>query len=142
MPTNERVLSRDVSHLREDLTASLAFALGEDRAVDIPVVESIVADVKDYGDVQEALHCVRILLGTVAFGRVTLFHLAAGTSLRNASEFMTHSRSLEDHGLTVYDLAWPPSQLKDGFLEHAVEDFELERQLEIAVAAWRLQTGA
>lgn len=137
MSTNSRVMSRDVNHLRADLAASLAFALEGRSQEDLTAAEAIVADVNGYEDTQEALHRVRIHLGVTAFGHVTMFHLYASTSFRGVSEQLTHPRSLREHDLTIYDLAWPPSQLKEQFQDHAVEDPELEQRLENAVAAWR-----
>lgn len=141
--SDTRVHSRNPKHLRDDLAASLAFALGNDPdPSDVTKAANIIESVESFDDSQQCLHDVRTGFGPQMFGRVTLFHLAASTSLRGQSEVLTHGKSLEDAGMTVRDLAWPASQLNDFYYESAVENPELEKRLDHAVAAWKEQVGA
>lgn len=140
---NDRVLSRDPLHLRDDLAASLVFALGDDPAFgDVVAAADIVESVQSFDDSQQCLHDIRTILGKQAFGRATLFHLAASTSLRGQSETLTRRQSLDEVGMTVRDLEWPLSQMSPFYAESAVEDPELEERLEAAVSAWCSSTSA
>lgn len=143
MTTNNRVMSRDPLHLREDLAASLVFALGDDPGFgDVAAAADLVESMQSFDDSQQCLHDIRTTFGKQAFGRATLFHLAASTSLRGQSETLTRRQSLAALGMAVRDLEWPLSQMSPFYAESAVEDPELEQRLEAAVAAWKLQTRA
>lgn len=142
MSKSTRPLSRDVNHVRQDLAASLAFALGPDApAAETDTAERIIASVASWGDSQQCLLDVRTVLGVRTFGLVTLFHLTGNTSLRGQSEVFTTRRALGQMGLAVRDLGWPASQLNDVFAADAVDTPGLEERLEAAVTAWTMRTG-
>lgn len=142
MPSNNRVFSRDVSHLRDDLRVSLTFALGPEPTSDSELVASSILDeMTGFDSSQQCLDSIRTRLGPRVFGHVTMFHMYAGTSLSGVSSQATSVRTLRQNGLTLRDLAWPPSQLKEQFQEHAIADTAVEQRLEEAVATWKAESA-
>ena len=142
MPSNNRVFSRDVNHLRDDLRASLTFALGPESTSDRELIASSILDeMTGFDSSPQCLDSIRTRLGPRVFGHVTMFHMYAGTSLSGVSSYATSVRTLLQNGLTLRDLAWPPSQLKEQFHEHAIADAAVEQRLEEAVAAWKAEVA-
>lgn len=108
MPSNNRVFSRDVNHLWDDLHASLTFALGPEPTADTQfVASSILDEMTGFDSSQQCLDSIRTRLGPRVFGHVTMFHMYAGTSLSGVSSYATSVRTLLQNGLTLRDLAWP-----------------------------------
>lgn len=104
---SDRVYSRDVTDLKEDLDASLRFALGDEYANRPETIHAIIDGLQHFDDLEQSLMAVKTRLGIPAFGQVVLYHLNNGTSLMNQSAVMTNARALERLGMTVVDLGWP-----------------------------------
>lgn len=111
VPAVRRSHSRDINHLREDLEASLRFALGEAYEPNGFEVETIMGKLVSFDESQVALCEVQIRLGNAAFGQVTLYHLDNQTSLAGWSESLTRTSALVSLGMTVADLGWPNEEL-------------------------------
>lgn len=138
-PTTERrIHSRDPEHVREDLAAAFAVALGAEAAsADLAKAAEIVASVAERNE-QPSLRAALEALGPAVFGTMALFSYEAQTSLMLHFEALTHPSVLQRQGYTVGDLGWPASALKEEFLEHAApENPERDARMKDAVAAWK-----
>ncbi|MCI4659718.1 hypothetical protein [Cryobacterium zhongshanensis] len=112
----DRSESRDVAHLKEDLEASLKFALGDDYANRVADAQAIIDGLEEYRDTSDALRAVQARFGNLMFGKVTLYHLENGTALSRDAEVVTFTRSLKRLGMTVADLGWPDEALNSVYL--------------------------
>lgn len=109
--TTQRIHSTDVEHLKEDLEASLRFALGDEYTDRATEVQAIIDGIEEYGP-QTALRTVKEQFGAAVFGQVTLYHFENETSVMGHAEVLTFPRNLAKLGMTVADLGWPDEALK------------------------------
>jgi len=132
--------SRDADHIREDLRASLTFALGpESTTGEVEIMEWILESVTPESDPYESLvKVLRRFGGGQLFGAVVRFHLEARTSLMPYAENLARPASLAEHGYRVHDLWWPASVLHPAYQgAEAPLDPAFEERFAAAVEAWR-----
>jgi len=130
--------SREPAHWRADLSASLDVALvgGEARAIE--QAAAIISSIDETGNPFVYLEEVRDTLGPRIFGTVARFQIEAQTSLMNASQILTATRSLAEVCLQVADLGWPESVLKGQFSDQAAEaDSAFEARFAEAIQEWK-----
>lgn len=138
-PTERRLHSRNPVDIREDLTASLDLALGDDPSpYERSSAETLVASITDHQGLPNVLRKVLEAFGPAVYGTVLRFHIEAQTSLSGAAEVMSSKRQLAMRGLTYANLGWPLEVLRGAYAaETAPVDPDLEARLKNAVDSWR-----